>query len=102
MITLIDGNVGRLCKRLGELGLADNTVVVFLPDHGELLGDHGLMLKGLCHMEALVRTPMIWRGPGVRRGEMNDRVSRTIDIAPTLLSETVLTVDPLPSRQAPY
>ena len=85
MITLIDDNVGRLCKRLGELGLADNTVVVFLPDHGELLGDHGLMLKGLCHMEALVRTPMIWRGPGVRRGEVNDRVSRTIDIAPTLL-----------------
>ncbi len=46
MIAMIDDGVAKILKRLDELGLAKNTVVVFTSDHGDLMGDHQLMLKG--------------------------------------------------------
>ena len=46
MISLIDHNVGRIMTALNDLGIAENTLVIFTADHGELLGDHGLLLKG--------------------------------------------------------
>jgi hypothetical protein len=49
---------------LDELGLAEKTVVVFLSDHGDMMGDHGLLNKGPFHFEGLLRVPMIWRWPG--------------------------------------
>jgi len=49
MVTLIDDAVGRVMRRLEALGLAENTVVVFTSDHGDWMGDHGVMLKGPMH-----------------------------------------------------
>ena len=46
MIELIDDNVGRMLDALGQTGQRDNTVVIFMSDHGECLGDHGLVAKG--------------------------------------------------------
>jgi arylsulfatase A-like enzyme len=63
MVSLIDDAVGRLLAALDRLGLAEDTVVVFATDHGELLGDHGLWLKGPFHYEALTRAPLLWRWP---------------------------------------
>ena len=46
MITMVDDAVGRVLKQLDELGLSDDTVVIFTSDHGDYMGDHQLMLKG--------------------------------------------------------
>ena len=51
---------------LEEAGLRENTIVIYVSDHGDWLGDHGLVLKGPMHYEGLLRVPMIWNGPGSR------------------------------------
>ena len=56
-IALIDHQVGRLMNCLDTLGLADNTIIVYASDHGDWLGDHGLVLKGPMHYEGLLRVP---------------------------------------------
>lgn len=64
MIELIDDNIGRLLDALEETGQRENTVFIFTSDHGEMLGDHGLLLKGCRFYEGLVRVPMIISWPG--------------------------------------
>jgi arylsulfatase A-like enzyme len=83
MISLVDHQVGRILSALDDAGLADNTLVVFTSDHGELLGDHGLMLKGPMHYEGLLRVGLIMRGPGVAANHVNDQPVSTIDLAAT-------------------
>ena len=56
-IALIDHNVGRLLEALAKTGLAEKTMVVYTSDHGDWLGDHGLILKGPMHYERLLRVP---------------------------------------------
>ena len=63
MVTLIDDAVGRVLARLDALGLADDTVVLFTSDHGDWMGDHGLMLKGPLHYQSLIRVPLLWADP---------------------------------------
>jgi len=58
MVSLIDKQVGRIMSRLAERGLADNTLVVFTADHGEMLGDHGLVFKGTTY-DQVTRMPLI-------------------------------------------
>ena len=71
-ISLIDKGVGRILDTLDELGLADDTMVVFVSDHGEMMGDHGMWQKGIPY-EASVRVPMLVRLPGrVQAGAVND------------------------------
>ncbi|MEK7415955.1 MAG: sulfatase-like hydrolase/transferase, partial [Planctomycetota bacterium] len=62
-ISFIDHHVGRMLASLEHLGLADNTLVVFTSDHGEFMGDHGLMTKGGFPYESLVRVPFLVRFP---------------------------------------
>ncbi len=83
-ISLIDHQVGRLLIALEEAGLAENTVVIYFSDHGDWLGDHGLVLKGPMHYEGLLRVPLIVRGPGIPAGAVSDQPVSTLDIAPTL------------------
>ena len=65
MIELIDENVGRLLAALEETEQRENTVIIFTSDHGEMLGDHGLLLKGCRFNEGLVRVPLIISWPGL-------------------------------------
>ncbi|WP_136658075.1 sulfatase-like hydrolase/transferase [Nitratireductor sp. XY-223] len=83
-LSFIDDNVGRLMNALTDAGLDDNTYVIYISDHGDWLGDHGLVLKGPMHYEGLLRVPMIVRGPGVAAGAVVDEPVSTLDIAPTL------------------
>jgi arylsulfatase len=89
MIELIDHNVGRMLDALEASGQKDNTLVIFMSDHGETLGDHGLMLKGCRFYEGLVRVPLIVSGAGVEvQGRRHDGLVELTDIAPTLLELT--------------
>jgi arylsulfatase A-like enzyme len=86
MIELIDSNVGRLLAALEESGQREDTLVIFMSDHGELLGDYGLVGKGCRFYEALVRVPLIFSWPGhVGAGVVCDSLVELIDIVPTLL-----------------
>jgi len=85
MIAQIDDNVGRILEALELLDLADDTVVAFTADHGDYMGDHQMMLKGPIHYEALVRVPLLVRGPGFEPGAVVDDPVGTIDLAPTFL-----------------
>ncbi|MEO1494702.1 MAG: sulfatase-like hydrolase/transferase [Pseudomonadota bacterium] len=83
-IALIDHEVGRILIALEEAGIADNTYVIYFSDHGDWLGDHGLILKGPMHYEGLLRVPLLIRGPGVRAGAVTDQPVSTLDLGPTL------------------
>jgi arylsulfatase len=87
MIELIDHNVGRMLDALEASGQRENTLVIYMSDHGEMLGDHGLILKGCRFYEGLVRVPLIVAGRGVSvAGERTDALVELTDIAPTLLA----------------
>jgi len=83
MISLVDHNIGRVLAALQDEGLADNTLVVFTSDHGDWLGDHGLVLKGPMFYEGLLRVGMIVRGPGVPAAKVVPHPVSTIDLAAT-------------------
>lgn len=87
MITMIDDAIGRVLNRLDELGLADDTVVIFTSDHGDYMGDHGLMLKLLLHYQGIIRVPFIWHDPSEPTGGQTDSgLASSIDIGPTILA----------------
>ncbi len=86
MIELIDHNVGRMLDALEESGQLRNTVVIFTSDHGETLGDHGLLLKGCRFYESLVHVPLVISWPGrFEEGLRSKALVELTDLAPTLL-----------------
>jgi len=95
-IEFIDDSVGRILSALEATGLADSTVVAFTSDHGDVFGDHGLMLKHFCHYRGAIRVPLIVAGPDITAGRRNELVS-SADIAPTLLD--LADAAPLPRAQ---
>ncbi|OUS74836.1 sulfatase [Paenibacillus sp. MY03] len=87
MISMMDKYIGSILDKLDELGLADNTVVVFTTDHGHFFGQHGLQQKGGFHYEDLIKLPFIVRYPGqVPAGAQSSAIQSLIDLAPTFLS----------------
>jgi len=82
-IALIDHNVGRILQTLDECDLARDTWVIYTSDHGDWLGDHGLILKGPMHYEGLLRVPFLLRGPGVTAGRCIDAPVSTLDLCAT-------------------
>lgn len=81
MISLVDDGVGRILGALDAAGLAQDTIVVFTSDHGDWLGDHGLVLKGPMMYDGLLRVGALVRGPGVARGATVDDPVSTLDLA---------------------
>jgi arylsulfatase A-like enzyme len=84
LISFIDDGVARLLARLDDLGLQDEVAIVFTSDHGDLFGDHGLMLKHGVHYAGLTRVPLSIRRPGAAPGRIADLTS-SADICPTVL-----------------
>ncbi len=85
MVSLVDKYIGRVLETLKARGLAENTVVLFMSDHGDMMGDHGLINKGPFHFEGLLRVPMIWSLPGKFRARKTPALASILDIAPTIL-----------------
>ena len=82
----VDLSVGQILGKLKELGLMDNTIIVFTSDHGEMMGSHGLSGKGVMFEEAM-RVPLLMHIPELyKKGQIkvNTPVCN-VDIVPTLL-----------------
>lgn len=90
-ITMIDDRIGEIMAKLEELGMAENTVVIFTTDHGDFFGDHQLLLKGALHYQGLVRVPCIIADPRMPGGG-NEVTSPcgTIDLPTTILNRAGL------------
>mgnify|MGYP003949246613 CR=1 FL=1 len=84
MVEMIDDGVGRLTRHLDELGIAENTVVVYTSDHGDMMGDHGLLLKGFMHYRGTLQVPMVIKAPGYEAA-CTQHLSSSIDLGPTLM-----------------
>ncbi len=93
MVTLIDDEVGRVLDALDSFGLADQTLVVFASDHGDMLGDHGILLKGPFMYEGAVRVPLVMRWPGqIGQGHVVDEMVSLVDLTATFLEAAGLEV----------
>ena len=87
MVSFMDKYIGKILDKLDELGLTDNTLVIFTTDHGDFLGHHGLRYKCVYHYEDLLRIPMAVRYPKViPSGVRSDSLQSLVDYSPTVLS----------------
>lgn len=86
-ITMMDEAAGRILDKLDELGLAENTLVVWTTDHGDAVACHGGHFDKSSYMpEELIRIPMAVRMPGmIQPGQVSDALVSNIDLAPTFL-----------------
>ena len=84
MIEFLDYEFGRLLDFLDQSGQRENTIIIFMSDHGETLGDHGLVLKGCRFYEGLARVPLMISWRGRIQPAISDDLVELIDLAPTL------------------
>ena len=94
MVKYIDDQVGRVLKKLDDLGLTDNTMVIFTTDHGDMAGAHGCIGKSIASFfDDLVRIPLVMRLPGrIRPGTVVKQPVSQIDYMPTILDYLALPV----------
>jgi len=85
MVSLIDHSVGRVLAKLDELGLTEDTILVFTSDHGDFLGDHHMIYKGQIPCRSLLNVPLIVADPDVPAGVV-DAPCSNVDVMPTLLT----------------
>ena len=81
-VSQVDAGVGLLVEELNNLGIAENTIVVFSSDHGDMQGSHGLINKCVPYEES-VRIPFVAAGPGIARGASCEDPIGTVDFFPT-------------------
>jgi len=82
--TLIDHHTGRVLDALDELGLRDDTIVVFVADHGNQMGEKGRLFKGIMY-EGSTRVPLMVRAPRMESGQVIGHIMEITDVAPTIL-----------------
>ena len=86
MVDLIDDQVGRMLAALERTGQREETLVIFMSDHGEMLGDHSIYLKGPYFYEPAIHVPLIVSQPGtIEAGGRCDDLVELVDLAPTLM-----------------
>lgn len=84
MVSYIDDKLGELVEELERLGQAENTIVIFTSDHGDMVGEHGMWHKRT-HREWSTRVPLIVAGPSVARGQRVAENVSLVDLYPTIL-----------------
>jgi arylsulfatase A-like enzyme len=89
-VACLDSHIGRLLRFLKEKDLWDDTLILFMSDHGEFLGEHGLYRKRNCLYDCLTRIPLVVKMPGQKTGESHDFFVEEIDLAPSLLEACAL------------
>ncbi|TAN35689.1 MAG: DUF4976 domain-containing protein [Verrucomicrobia bacterium] len=99
MISHIDASIGRILDALEKNRLQENTIVVFIADHGEYLGSHHLLYKAEWMYEELVRIPMIWRVPqAIQPGKGSESVVSQVDLVPTIIDYAGLSTSEFDTR----
>lgn len=84
MVSFMDKYIGKILDKVKQLGIEENTIIVFTTDHGDLYGQHGFIHKCVYHYEDLLRVPMIVKYKGhVPEGVRSDSLQSLIDLAPT-------------------
>jgi arylsulfatase A-like enzyme len=87
MVRFLDDGLGQILDALDNLGLRENTIVVFCSDHGDFMGEHGMTCKGGVFYDCLTRVPLIVSWPGkVKAGARDGSMANLIDVVPTILS----------------
>ena len=85
-VSQIDHNIGMMLKELDDLGLMENTIVVYTADHGEMMSEHQSWTKGLTGYDATIRVPLIIKDATIFTGGLKtDKLAGSIDLLPTLL-----------------
>jgi arylsulfatase A-like enzyme len=92
LVTMIDREIGRIVAELEAAGELDDTLIIYVADHGDFAGEHGLMLKNLGIYEAIHRIPWIMAGPGLAAGKTSDALIESVDFYPTLAEAAGLPV----------
>ncbi len=92
MCDLVDAQVGRMLDALERSGQRENTIVIFMSDHGEMLGDHGIYLKGPHFYEPATRVPLLISWPGHIKAQVSPALVELVDLAPTLLEAAGLPI----------
>ena len=90
MISMIDDSIGAIIATLKANGQYDNTVIIFNADHGDYLGDYGLLLKGALQLNSITRVPFIWSDPARRTAHVSNALASTADLAPTIIERAGL------------
>ncbi|MEO7974896.1 MAG: sulfatase-like hydrolase/transferase, partial [Thermoanaerobaculia bacterium] len=86
-IAFVDTQIARLLAALEDSGVADQTVVILLSDHGESLGEHGETTHGVLLYDSTLRIPLLFRLPGARgEGSVRKDVATLADVTPTVLA----------------
>ncbi len=98
MITHIDDNIGRVLDVLKEKKLEEDTVIVFIADHGEYLGSHSFIQKADWPYEELARVPYIWKVPNGSKNGACDSVVSALDLVPTILDFAGISDDAFVTR----
>ncbi|MCL4508169.1 MAG: sulfatase-like hydrolase/transferase [Chloroflexi bacterium] len=89
MVSFVDEQVGRVLMALDRLGLREQTIVIFLSDHGDMLGDHWMLNKGPFHFEGLLRVPFLWSWRGhFLEGARSQALVSLLDLVPALYDLT--------------
>lgn len=84
MIEAIDDGLGQILATVDDLGQTDDTVVILTSDHGDMMGDHGLMLKGFMPYRGTQQVPCVVAAPG-RSPARTTSLASSIDLGPTIL-----------------
>jgi arylsulfatase A-like enzyme len=83
-LRMIDDQLARLVEHLDKRGLTDNTVIVYMADHGDYVMEYGLGRKGVGLPEALIRIPMVFAGGGIKPGTFDGVFTSNADFMPTV------------------
>ena len=95
MCDLLDSQVGRMIDALERTGQLDNTIIIYTSDHGEMLGDHGIYLKGPFLYEPAVHVPLIVSMPSkVKSGVRSKALVELVDLAPMLMEAAGMDIYP--------
>jgi choline-sulfatase len=84
LVAHLDQEIGRLLQTLEDLGLTDDTRIVYTSDHGDLAGQHGLLGK-FCLYEGSIGVPLIMAGPDIPKGQRIEQIASHVDLFPTIL-----------------
>ncbi|MCD6365753.1 MAG: sulfatase-like hydrolase/transferase [Planctomycetes bacterium] len=96
LISHVDDQVGRILSALDEAGLRDNTIVIFTSDHGDHLGDHGIVAKGPPGFDSCTHVPLIFSYPSsAPAGAVKTELIEAVDIVPTILDYCGVQIPPV-------